>query len=83
MVLVGVKLPLLAVGWIIYRAVNDAPEPEFEDDDGGQVRAAFEPGPRTRGPHGSGPAAAVGLRRGDKGHVDQTDPARKGARRGA
>lgn len=68
MLVLAVKLPLAIVGWVLYRAINDAPAPEIQRDEGDFVRAAFDPGPRTRGPHG-GPAVAV-ARRGDKGHDD-------------
>ncbi|MFT4048303.1 MAG: hypothetical protein QM648_00515 [Solirubrobacterales bacterium] len=83
LVVVGVKLPLILVGWIIYRAVNDAPEPEFENDGGDPVKAVFEPGPRTRGPHDSGPALAVAQRRGDKGHDESTEVTRSGSAQNA
>ena len=67
--LVVVKLPLIWVGWYIYRAVKDVPETVLGEDDGGEpLRVAFEPGPRTRGPHGGLPVVARAPRRGDSGH---------------
>lgn len=77
MVLVGVKLPLILVGWIVYKAINDVPEIEIEDEGGGFDRDDYEPGPRRRGPHG-GPAAARKLRRRDKGHDENAPAVRRG-----
>lgn len=72
MLLVAVKLPLIAVGWFIYKVIHDVPEAEISSDGGDFTKATFDPGPRTRGPHNGGPAAAVTPRRGDKGHDDET-----------
>lgn len=83
LIIVGVKLPLIAVGWVIYRAINDVPEPEIETDGGDFARAAFDQGPRRRGPHGNAPADAIALRRGDKGHDEAAEPARPRAARDA
>ncbi|HSD78884.1 MAG TPA: hypothetical protein VLA98_15820 [Solirubrobacteraceae bacterium] len=65
--MVGLKLPILALLWIVWRAVHDTPE-GFDDDDqdggggdGGVRRAPPHPRrpfPRLprRGPHGSPPS---------------------------
>jgi len=70
MIIVGVKLPLLITGYVIYKAVNDVPEPEIERDEGDFTRVQYEPGPRLRGPHGSGPARAQRVRKSSGGHKD-------------
>lgn len=70
LVALAVKLPLMWCAWHIYRAIHDVPAPEIERGGGEFVRAQFDSGPRSRGPHGGGPGSAVAARRGDKGHDD-------------
>jgi hypothetical protein len=63
--MVGLKLPILALLWIVWWAVHDQPEAEGEDDeqgggDGGVKRPhphPRQPFPRhpRRGPHGDPP----------------------------
>lgn len=72
MIVVGVKLPLLITGYVIYKAVNDVPEPEIERDEGEFTRVRYEPGPRLRGPHGSAPAHAQRARKSSGEHKDAT-----------
>ena len=70
MVVIGVKLPLIITGYVIYKAVNDVPEPEIERDEGEYTRVQYEPGPRLRGPHGSAPARAHRARKSSGEHKD-------------
>lgn len=70
LILLAVKLPLVIVGWLLYRVIHDVPEPEVDRGDSDFVRADFDPGPRTRGPHGGGPAVALTARRGASGHEE-------------
>lgn len=63
---VALKLPILALGWLVWWAVRSEPEPETAEDprdDGGPPRRRhhpIEPRPRSprRGPHG-GPVPAA------------------------
>lgn len=77
-ILAAVKLPLLLCGWYLYKTIHDVPEPEIEADGGEFVKAAFDTGPRHRGPHGGGPAVGAQARRGDKGHSDAETVTRDG-----
>lgn len=83
MTLVAVKLPLIVVGWWLYKVIHDVPEPEISSDGGDFVKAEFEPGPRRRGPHGGGPSVSAEARRGDHGHEESAQPARPKAVDGA
>lgn len=57
-VMVALKLPLVALLWLVWWAVRAEPEPEgrSDDDDGGirgpHQRRPQPPDPRRRGPHG-------------------------------
>jgi hypothetical protein len=60
--MVGLKIPIAALLWLVWWAVHQAPEPSGESGDGGSRRDRHPrpplPGrPRRRGPHGS-PIAA-------------------------
>jgi len=59
--MLGLKLPLIALLWIVWWAVRSEPDKgteESQDDEGGTKRPRhprhprFPPNPRTRGPHG-------------------------------
>jgi hypothetical protein len=58
-IMVALKLPLAALLWLVWWAVQAQPEPEgsSDDDDGGIRKPGERPpppqGPRRRGPHGA------------------------------
>lgn len=78
-----IKIPMVVCCWYIYRAIHDVPEVEIEDDGGEFDRRLYEPGPRNRGPHGTGPGKSRRIRRGDKGHDETAPTVRPGTRVGA
>lgn len=80
--LVGLKIPIVAACWILWRAINDVPEQVVGevDDDGGAK--AFKPGPRRRGPHGDAGETGRARRRREAAHAgDRTPVTRTIARR--
>lgn len=63
------KLPLLGIGWYVMKVIKDVPQPEFDEDDGGDfVPITYKPGPRVRGPEDGRPRFGKPARRGDLGH---------------
>ena len=56
--MVGLKIPILALGWIVWRAIHSVPTPpegEFVDSDGSggaKHPRPRKPRPPRRGPHG-------------------------------
>lgn len=52
--MVGIKIPVVVLGLIIWRAVRDVPESAEDEGGGGRVRHPRKPLPRPprRGPHG-------------------------------
>ncbi|MGH2906092.1 MAG: hypothetical protein ACRDKI_04915 [Solirubrobacterales bacterium] len=65
--LIVLKLPMVWIGWVIYRAIKDTPDQVVGDGEGGSgVR--FDQGPRKRGPEDPRSPWTRDPRRGDSGH---------------
>lgn len=73
---VGLKIPLVIIGWMIWRIIKDVPEQVVSDGEyGSTVRTGLDS--RTRGPRGgSDIVGGYGQRRGDVGH--RHEPAGRG-----
>jgi hypothetical protein len=57
------KIPLIALLWLVWYAIKATPEPEPEQDEGGgndrrQPRGPVQGGPPRRGPHAELPPAS-------------------------
>ncbi|MBI4896847.1 MAG: hypothetical protein HY827_00580 [Actinobacteria bacterium] len=48
---VVLKIPVIAVGWILWHAIGQTGEQVIGGGEGGEGGVRYEPGPRTRGPH--------------------------------
>ncbi len=48
---VALKIPLIAVCWILWHAIRQTGEQVVDEGGPGGAGVRYEPGPRTRGPH--------------------------------
>lgn len=66
---VALKLPVICIGLIIYRVVNDTPDQVVDENEGGSG-VTFNQGPRKRGPDDDRTLRVRQSRRGDSGHQE-------------
>src|SRR5262245_48413119 len=64
--IIGLKIPMIWIFWVVWRAIKDVPDQQVGDGEGG-TGVRFDQGPRKRGPEGDKPFRR-GPRRGDEGH---------------
>lgn len=74
--LVVLKIPVIAVCWILWHAIGQTGEQVIDDGGSGAAGVRYEPGPRSRGPHDPRFEAVPrrGPPRGPRRHSRRRDP---------